>query len=193
MRKAILGLILAGTGLAGCATPLEVGRITEINAPPGSQGIDVYASRRIAGEKVPEFAGDQIVEVRTYARDDNGVREELAGASCALSARDFTANLTTPAKVRVPIYRAQSSPLSVRCEKAGFMPKLKDVGVFGETTATRLNNGASAGLIGFVVMAAVDAATDPATHDYKYPKIELELARPPRGSSGTTTAAIPQQ
>jgi hypothetical protein len=174
------GIILAVGAvllLAGCAKPLEVGSITEIKPPPGTQGVDVYAGRRAAGEKVPDFAGDQLMEVRTFATsspDGGGTGDEFSGASCKLSARDFSADVTTPAKVRVPVYRAQSSPLAVQCTKEGFKPKMTEVTAFNQTKLERHAGGAG-GLVGFLVVTAINAASDETTHDFKYPVARVEM------------------
>jgi hypothetical protein len=176
MRKLIaLGALLL---LAGCAKPLEVGSITEIKPPPGTQGADVYATRRAAGEKVPDFAGDQLMEVRTFATtspDGGGTGDEFAGAQCKVSARDFSADVTTPAKVRVPVYRAQSSPLAVQCTKEGFQPKMTEVTAFNETKAGRYAAGGGGGLVGFLVVTAINAASDETTHDFKYPVARVNM------------------
>lgn len=162
--------------LAGCAKPLEVASITEIKPPPGATGIDVYAERRRAGESVPEFAGDQIVEVRTYAHpQDEPVGTEFPSADCKLSARDFTALVKTPAKVRVPIYRAQSSVLAVSCEREGFKPKLIEISAFNATKMERMQVASGGGAVGVIFMAAVNAASDPATHDFRYPPVRVNM------------------
>ena len=91
---------------AGCAKPLEVSNITEIKPHTGSKGLDVYEPKRQAGQSaVPEFAGDQLVEVRTYTYKEDSGEVEIAGATCSLSAADYSATMQTPAKVRVPLYR----------------------------------------------------------------------------------------
>jgi hypothetical protein len=167
--------------LGGCAKPMEVGSITEIKPPPGTQGVDVYAAQRSSGQKVPEFAGDQIVEVRSfYANSEEQQQQEtgeFAGAACKLTAANFSADLTTPAKVRVPVYRAQSSQLAVQCEKDGFKPKLTQVGAFNVTKDERLRAGSSAGAIGLLLMVAANAASDETTHDFKYPQVRVEMEK----------------
>lgn len=174
MKRLLVLAIMAW--LAGCAKPLEVASITEIKPPPGATGIDVYAERRRAGEQVPDFAGDQIVEVRTYAHpQDEPVGAEFPGADCKLSARDFTAIVKTPAKVRVPIYRAQSSMLAVSCEREGFKPKLVEVSAFNATKMERMQAASGGGAVGVIFMAAVNAASDPATHDFRYPRVSVNM------------------
>jgi hypothetical protein len=176
MRKTLM--LITGLGLlaAGCAKPLEVASITEIKAPPGAQGVDVYAARRQSGEKVPDFAGDQIVEVRTYAETEGGgTGDEFAGARCQVKARDFSADLVSPGKVRVPVYRAQSSQLAVQCQKDGFKPRLVDIGAYNVTKAERMQAGGNAGVVGVLFMAAVNAASDETTHDFRYPHLRVVM------------------
>ncbi len=171
-------LLFAGLAVAGCSKkPLEVDRITPIRAADGSTNTDVYAERRRAGENVPELAGDQIVPVRTYVarKDGFGPREEIAGASCKLSARDFSANLITPAKVRLPVYRMQSSVISVRCSKAGYQTRTVDHSVYNKTKSDRYQMGGRAGVLGVIAVAAINAVSDEKTHDYLYPPMNITL------------------
>src|SRR5262245_38555429 len=118
MVRVLLAIVVVGT-LAGCAAPgLAVTTVSDIRSTNGARGLDVYAERRRSGDKVPDFSGDQIMEVRTYKpqEDSDMAGEEFAGAKCSVKARDYTAAVVTPARVRVPIYRLQSSPLSVSSE-----------------------------------------------------------------------------
>lgn len=185
-------LILLVLTLAGCAKPLEVGSITEIKPPPGAQGLDLYAARRAAGDKVPDFAGDQIVEVRTYAATESGSwGDEFAGAACTLKARDYSVSLTTPAKVRVPVFRAQSSPLAAECQKEGFAPTVSEVGVYDLTKEQRLNSAAGAGAMGILFMAAVNAASDETTHDFAYPLVRVVMT--PLATAKTANATTAAQ
>ena len=69
---------------------MEVNSITRITPTNGAQGIDVYAEQRRRGEKVPEYAGDQLVQIRSYRATDEGfVGKEFAGADCTVSANNF--------------------------------------------------------------------------------------------------------
>ena len=166
MRKSMTLLCLLL--LAGCATPLEVGSITEIKPAGGVQGLDVYAARRTAGEPVPEFAGDQVLDVRTYAYLENSGEVEIAGATCEVTARDFTATVQTPAKVRVPLYREKTSALSVSCAKVGFQKRLVVAEVFDVTRAQRMGAGGSGGLIGVTAALIVDGMSDNSKNDWRY-------------------------
>ncbi|MCT4654873.1 MAG: hypothetical protein N4A65_03575 [Cohaesibacter sp.] len=172
---AVLGLMI----VAGCASkPMEVDRITPISATNGSSSLDLYAKQRNAGEAVPEFAGDQIVDVRTYTATKNGGRgKEFAGAKCKVEARDFTASTISPAKVRVPNFRAKSSDLSVRCEHPDYKSKLVTTGVYNQTKSDRLNAGSHAGLAGLALMAVVNGVSDDSKDIYSYAPI-LVVMRP---------------
>jgi hypothetical protein len=174
-RSLIIGLGLLF--VAGCASkPLEVDRITPISAKNGSSTLDLYAKQRNAGEAVPEFAGDQIIDVRTYTATKNGGQgKEFAGAKCEVEARDFTATATSPAKVRVPNFRAESSDLSIRCEHPDYHSKLITSGVFNKTKSDRLNAGSHAGLAGLALMAVVNGVSDDSKDNYSYAPIRVVM------------------
>lgn len=170
-------LVLPLLALAGCAKPMEVSSITEIKPQSGKGGLDVYADKRAAGQQVPQFAGDQIVQVRTYMEGDaNNLSQEIPGAACKLSATEYSADIVTPAKVRVPIYRAQSSTLAVKCEKEGFLPKMQEAAVENETQNKRLEMGSNGGLIGVALALAVNGVSDTANDDFKYPVVKVVMA-----------------
>ncbi len=163
-------LIFSVVVLGGCAKPLEVGSITEIQNSTGSKSIDVLEPKRVAGQSsVPEFSGDQLLEVRTYADTESNGRVEVAGAQCELTASDFKAGMETPAKVRVPLYRNQSSTLAVACQKSGYRKKMITVTAMDVTRQQRMASGAGGGLLGVAVVAAFDAAADNTKNEWKYP------------------------
>jgi hypothetical protein len=128
---------------------------------------------------VPEFAGDQLVEVRTFQKSDQG-EVEMAGATCSLSASGFSASMTSPAKVRVPLYRGQSSTLAVTCQKPGFQKGMVTVAPFDQTRQSRLASGGSGGLLGVVVVAAIDAAADNSKNDWRYPVARVVMLADPQ-------------
>jgi hypothetical protein len=127
---------------------------------------------------VPEFAGDQLVEVRTFQKSDQG-EVEMAGATCSLAAAGFSATMTSPAKVRVPLYRNQSSTLAVTCQKPGFQKGMVTVAPFDETRRSRLASSSSGGLLGVVIVAAVDAAADNSKNDWRYPVARVVMEADP--------------
>jgi hypothetical protein len=177
--RTILVLGAATLMAAGCTKPLEVGSITEITSTTGSKGIDVHELKRAKGQPgVPEFAGDQLFEVRTFANEDGQGEKEIDGAACTVSAADFSAKLTTPAKVRVPLYRAQSSTLAVACEKAGYKKRSITVTAIDITRHGRYASGSSGGVIGLVAAVAVDGLSDNTKNDWKYPYARVVLEKP---------------
>lgn len=162
---------------------MEVASITEIKPAEPAAGLDVYAARRGRGEQVPEFAGDQVLEVRTYEEKSDQGRTELAGAQCTVKASNFSADTATPAKVRVPLYRGQSSTLSVSCHKPGYKSRMVEAAPFDATRNARYSSGASGGLIGVAVVAAFDAVSDNSKNDWRYAPVQIVL------ESETTAAA----
>ena len=167
--------------LSGCAgTPaLEVAKISSISTPPGTQGMDVYAARRKKGEDVPNFAGDQVVYIRTYASTkgtfgNEAEGKEFAGAHCHVKARYFSADIVTPGAIRVPVYRKYSSPVTVSCKKQGFRARTVSLAAFNKTKSDRQNavpagSGLIVGLVGTLAVAAINAASDENTHEFVYP------------------------
>lgn len=181
MRSRIICLvpIVGVMMLAGCAAkPLEVGSITRIKPHNGTNDIDVYSAKRVQDPSLaPEFAGDQLVEVRTYRDDPEKGQVEMAGANCHLSAALYSADLTTPAKVRVPLYRGQSSELSAKCTKPGFSDKLVTVGAFDATRNQRYQNASGGGLAGVAVVAVFDALSDNTKNDWRYPPVKVVMGQ----------------
>jgi hypothetical protein len=108
------------------------------------------------------------VEVRTYKNTDQG-EVEMPGAACALEASGFSATMKSPAKVRVPLYRGQSSTLAVTCDMPGFQKRMVTVEPFDATRSSRLASGSNGGLIGVLAVAAVDAMADNTKNDWRYP------------------------
>ena len=171
-----LGLVL----FTGCAKPLEVASITEIKSTTGSRGIDVHEPKRANGQStVPEFAGDQLLEVRTFASKPDSGEIEVAGATCTLSAADFNATMQTPAKVRVPLYRGQSSTLAVACEMPGYARRMVTIAAYDATRQQRYAGGANGGLMGVVAIGAIDAFSDNTRNDWRYPPVRISLEPEP--------------
>jgi hypothetical protein len=184
MLRLLIGVAAVGL-LAGCAAPgLEVARVTDIRPTNKAAGLDVYAERRRAGDKVPDFAGDQLVDVRTYReREENGYSdEEIAGAKCSVKARDYSAEVVTPARIRVPLYRRESSPLSVSCEHPQYQPRSIVLDVYNKTKQDNYSASAGSGLVGFLVMAAINEMSDENTHTFAYPAARLVMKPLPKGA-----------
>jgi hypothetical protein len=173
LRIGIIGLAILVVG--GCAKPLEVGSITEIRPSNGARGTDLYADQRAKGQQVPEFSGDQLFEVRTFAPKEGSGSVEFAGAACSVTGRDFAATATSPARIRVPLYRTQSSALSVTCTHPGLQQRMVVVEAVDVTRQQRYSTGAGAGVIGLVASVAVDGMSDNTKNDWKYPLAKLEM------------------
>lgn len=154
---------------------MEVASVTEIKPTEPGAEFDVYAEGRRRGEKVPEFAGDQLLEVRAYEVKQGEGRKELAGAHCSLKSIKFSAEATTPAKVRVPLYRNQQSTLAVTCHKPGYKSRMIESHAFDATKSGRLASGSAGGVVGVVFMAAVNAASDDSKNVWLYSPISVVL------------------
>ncbi len=188
MLRQIL-VAVAIIAMAGCsAAPLEVGSVTEIQrtgaialpvstVPPAtaSGAIGTYDSRRAAGVATPQVAGDQLLEVRTYTSSPPYGMVELSGASCTLNAADFSATLQTPAKVRVPLYRQQSSPLAILCDLPGFKKKRMTVAAVDVVREKRAASAATGGLFGLLSVAAIDVFADESKDLWEYPSAKVIL------------------
>ncbi len=178
MLKTAAAMMFALVACAGCAKPMEVANITEIRPSNSSTGIDVHEPKRRTGQPgLPEFAGDQLVEVRAYTFQDGSGEVEVSGATCTLSAAEFSATMQTPAKVRVPLYRGQSSTLAVACEKPGFAKKLITVAPIDVTRSNRMSSGAGGGLLGVVAVAAIDSMSDNTKNEWRYPLARVVMER----------------
>lgn len=176
--------IAAVLALTACAKPLEVASVTSIKSHTGSPSLDVHEPRRKQGQTgVPEFAGDQLVEVRSYVYKDGEGEKEFAGATCTLSAAEFSATMTTPAQVRVPLYRGQSSVLSVGCESQGLKKRSITVEPVDIVRQQRYANSGGGGLIGVVATVAIDAMADNTKNDWRYPLARVVME--PESSSRT--------
>lgn len=171
--------IIAAAVLTGCAAkPLEVGSITSIKSHSGTTDLDVYSQkRRQDPASAPEFAGDQLVEVRTYYQDLEKGQIEIAGAQCHLAAALYSAELTTPAKVRVPLYRGKSSALSAECAKPGFAKKLATFHAFDATRSQRYQSASGGGVGGVAVVAVFDTLSDNTNNDWRYPIVQVVMSR----------------
>lgn len=174
MRRAIILLLPAL--LIGCAKPMDIATVTQIKSHTGSSSIDVYEPHRRRGQTgVPEYAGDQFVEVRTYTYTDDEGQVEIGGAHCELSTANFSAKMSTPARVRVPLYRGSSSVLGIHCQKEGYRKKHTTLAPIDIVRRQRFANSGQGGLIGVAVVAAIDAVADNTRNEWRYPLARVIL------------------
>ena len=162
--------------LLGCAQKYkDVNSVSSVQLHDTSiSGLDVYAKRRAKGESVPEFRGDQIIEVRAFS-DNSNSQNEIEGANCHVEGVGYSKTVTTPAKVRLPIYGDQSSQIIVKCSHAGYHKKQIELASFNVNHQQRLNTASGGGLAGVVFMAVVNAASDTSKDIYLYPKALVVL------------------
>ncbi|NCT12562.1 MAG: hypothetical protein GW767_07415 [Rhodobacterales bacterium] len=166
-------LALAGCEMADISTPPVM--ITP-KSPGQSVGIDVYAVSRSRGNPVPRFRGQETVQVRTQGRTEGGGFSEISGVSCTLDAGLYTAAFATPANVIVPDYGPNSPALFVRCVHSDGRAGSATVNMFNFTSQQRANSAVGTGLLGAIVIGAVNAAqTDNDRDEFKYPAIFVQL------------------
>ncbi|MEM7190206.1 MAG: hypothetical protein AAF439_11395 [Pseudomonadota bacterium] len=204
MRKLLLLFAVPAIALlAGCAEPqLPLADVAVIKAVDGStDGMDIYAARRNAGESVPNQRGNQIVEVRTYLpkTDDFGQEvpgQEISGALCEAILDNHRATVRTPGGIHVPLYGYVTAPFSVTCNMDGFQ---KSVGIFkpfnktiSDRRAATASAGASGGLLGaviaVVIVEGINAASDETNDEFIYGTAPI-LMRPGTTSADTVVAA----
>jgi hypothetical protein len=165
-----VGLVcLFALSLGACATPkLPLTSMEEVTYLPGAQ---------IPDSKV---RGSEILEVRTLAKkEENGDHStsevEVAGAKCLIKSDHYTATLITPAGLRVPLYGYQTPQLSIECVKEGYNKSVAGWAPYNKTMMDRLNTAQAGGLLGVLVIAAYNAASDETNDEFQYlnPKVLL--------------------
>ncbi|UWQ18872.1 hypothetical protein [Jannaschia sp. M317] len=178
MRYAKL-LPLVGVFLAGC-------EMADIDTPPimvtpkvasNAVGIDVYARPRAQGNPVPRFRGQETIPVRTRGKGPKGsANAELTGVPCTLDAGVYSARFQTPANLIVPDYGPNSPAIFVRCEHPDGRSGSTTVSPYNFTAAQRSNSAVGTGLLGAIVIGAVNAAArDDEKDEFKYPTITVNL------------------
>lgn len=166
--------------VSGCAAKREpIQHVGSIKANDNRvSGIDVYKKRREAGEKTPDFRGDQFVTIRTVIYDEGvlpAFRKEITGAKCEIKSAEFSAKLTTPAKVQVPIYGYETGEIALICKLPDYKRSVETVRSMNKTKTDRLVAGSNVGLVGLVFMAAVNAASDEKKHVFLYPDVNITM------------------
>jgi len=177
------GMFIALTGLTGCQTgkPLAM----SVAATPTASGIqhgDMLAPQRAAGQDIPALKGNEIVTIRTYEYVNKGgaefsSRTEIDGVNCKLESDGYSASIKTPAEVRVPDYGYASRPISVSCNAAGYRTSFSNVTAINKSAEQRMASGSNGGLIGVVIMAAVNAGSDQKKDDFAYPPVNVTMNR----------------
>lgn len=94
--RAIAGLVGAGL-LAGCAT-----------------GVPVEREYVVAGDRFANVQGEARLVVRSFVEEADGAHEVL-GATCQVTSSLYDTVVTTPARLVVPNFGAQSPELAFAC------------------------------------------------------------------------------
>lgn len=113
MRRMMLLVVAATTGLSACADRLPITRapVEVLPKAEGAVGRDVLAGSRARAQTRLAFAGTETIAVRARFG-----RTELDGARCRADADYFTAEITTPGFLVVPDYGPRSSDIRLRCQ-----------------------------------------------------------------------------
>jgi opacity protein-like surface antigen len=156
----------------------------EITQPPipvtpkvasNASGLDVYAGPRSRGAQVPQFRGQEIVQIRTWGAVDGGARSEMIGVNCILDSGVYSAAFQTPANVLVPDYGPNSPALFVRCENGNTSGSIT-VNAVNKTAQERNASAAGTGLLGAIVIGAVnESRRNNDTDDFGYNPITVQL------------------
>lgn len=173
-----LSLLLVGAVLSACTVAdIETPPIPITpNDPSASVGIDVYGRARSRGNPVPRFRGQNTVAVRTNGKQGDGGFGELVGTPCSLDSGIYKASFQTPANIVVPDYGPNSPALFVRCVHPDQRAASATVNAFNLTAQQRGAGAAGGGILGAIIVGAVNAAvTDPNKDEFAYPPITLQL------------------
>lgn len=100
-RRGLAGLALLGV-LAGCATGVPVERVVVVD-----------------GSRFDNVQGEAGLTVRTFTELPGDERAEVLGARCSVLTTLYTAELVTPARLRVPGFGPQSPELEITCNADG--------------------------------------------------------------------------
>ena len=144
------------------------------NDANGAVGMDVYAGARAAGNPVPRFRGQDIIEVRSIVVGTTG---EIAGASCTVDSGLYKAAFNSPANVIVPDYGSSSPALFFRCVGPNGVSGSKTVTAFNATQEGRSSSAtAEAGILGAIIVGAVSAANvNPESDSFDYPSVSINM------------------
>ena len=171
--------IFMTAGLLASCTQMDITQPPITVTPTDARaavGIDVYGKSRAAGNPVPRFRGQETVQVRT-----NGSREgegfgEISGATCNLDSGLYKAAFVTPANIVVPDYGPDSPAIFVTCTAPDGRTKSVTMQAVNQTMQARNGSAAGAGLLGALIIGAVnEARRDNETDDFGYNPIILSF------------------
>lgn len=174
--KRIVSMVCVAALAAGCT-------VMDITQPPipvtakdtrGAIGLDVYGRARAAGNPVPRFRGQEILTVRTSGPREGQGHGEIPGSTCNLDAGVYSASFQTPANIIVPDYGPDSPAIYIACTAPDGRPKSATINAVNLTSQQRNASAAGTGLLGALVIGAVnEARRDNETDDFGYNPITL--------------------
>ena len=173
--------------VAGCAAPrAPLKSVVSVTGPSGQVGGDVYESRRATGEDLPPFKGDQVLEIRTddATKDRDDKTREIIGADCVVKGDIFSAKVTTPSGVRIPLYGHRSTELTVECTHPDYQPMIARLEPYNHSKHERQSAArAQPGLLGLAVGALVSGIYEATVNDvendiFKYRQIPIKMLPP---------------
>lgn len=78
-------------------------------------GLPLQPDVVVSGQQFVAVRGEADVVVRSYLVDPGGERLEVGGAACKVTSSLYDAQLTTPARMRLPNFGPQSPVLNFAC------------------------------------------------------------------------------
>ena len=92
--------------LSGCMKPLEI----------TSEPVDFS---RVKSATAPKVVAVDTTPVRTYLKNEEDKRVEVAGAACTATSSQFRASFKSPANLRFPRTKGKPTPMTMTCKANG--------------------------------------------------------------------------
>jgi len=175
--KRVMCAVTAVLLVASCeVADIETPPVSVISKISGAVRLDVYAQSRSRGNPVPRFRGQDTVQIRTFGKLSDGGTGEITGVPCRLETSLFYADFTTPVNLVTPDYGPSSPALFVQCTHSDGRKASVTRTTINQTAAQRNAQGAGTGILGAIIIGAVNAArVDPAKDEFGYPAIRVNL------------------
>lgn len=117
-----------------------------------------------------------VLPSRTYALDKNR-RVEKKGIPCYIKGDEFIVNYASPANLRLPLFGANTSDLTMVCIYEG-KKRVKNLKIRNVTSERIAGIGSAGGLIGVVITASIASACgNQSNDDYTYMVSDMNLQR----------------
>lgn len=143
--------------------------VSACNSYEPATPVDVVMSSQSA-----KPAGFHVVAVRTFVTT-SGKKNEVKGVPCQLRGSGFSSSFQSPASVNVPTYGPSSRAIETKCTYNG-VTETKVSAPVNITEQKAISSGASGGLLGALVVAAVvSGREDKATDEFGYQVGQFEF------------------